>query len=145
MLVKDQTTQSANGIYVAASGAWARSLDADTWVELPAAYVFVETGTTNADNGYVCTVAAGGTLGTTAITWTQFSGSGQVIAGAGLTKTGNSIDAIGTANRITVLADSIDIASTYVGQTSITTLGTISAITITGGTIDGITFDMGTF
>jgi hypothetical protein len=201
ILVKDQTTQSANGIYVAAAGAWARSLDADTWTELPSAFVFVESGTTNADVGYVCTVDAGGTLGTTAITWTQFSGAGSILGGAGLTKTGNTIDVIGTANRILVNADNIDIAATYVGQTSITTLGTIitgvwngtaiavanggtgaatltgyvkgagtvpltavaaipntdisglgtmstqaaSAVAITGGTIDGVTLDCGTF
>jgi hypothetical protein len=135
ILVKDQTTQSANGIYVVASGAWARALDADTWNELVSAYVFVEQGTVNADNGYVCTVDQGGTLGTTNVTWTQFSGAGQITAGAGLTKTGNTIDAVGTANRITVLADSIDIAATYVGQSSITTLGTIATGTWNGATI----------
>jgi hypothetical protein len=201
VLVKDQTTQSANGIYVAASGAWTRATDADTWAELPSAYVFVEVGSTNADNGYLCTVDAGGTIGTTAVTWVQFSGAGQITAGNGLTKTGNQIDAVGTAGRISVAADSIDIDAAYVGQATITTLGTIatgtwnatiigvakggtgvgtltgyvkgagtanltasatipntdisglgtmstqaaSAVAITGGTIDGITFDCGTF
>ena len=135
VLVKDQTTQSANGIYVVASGAWARSLDADTWAELPAAYTFVETGTVNADNGFVCTVVAGGTLGTTAITWSQFSGAGNIIAGAGLTKTGNSIDVVGTAARIIANADNIDIDANYAGQASITTLGTIAAGTWAGTVI----------
>jgi hypothetical protein len=135
ILVKDQTTQSGNGIYVVASGAWARALDADTWNELVSAYTFVEQGTVNADNGYVCTVDQGGTLGTTNVTWTQFSGAGQITAGAGLTKTGNTIDAVGTANRILVNADNIDIAATYVGQTSITTLGTIATGTWNGATI----------
>jgi hypothetical protein len=145
VLLKDQTAPSSNGIYLASAGVWARALDADTWLDLPGAYTFIEEGTVNADTGWTCTVNQGGTIGTTAITWTQFSGAGQVVAGAGLTKTGNSIDAVGTANRISVLADSIDIASTYVGQSSITTLGTLNAVVITGGTIDGITFDMGTF
>lgn len=48
------------------------------------------------------------------------------VAGAGLTYTAGVVDVVGTANRITVNADSIDIAATYVGQTSITTLGTIA-------------------
>jgi hypothetical protein len=135
VLVKDQTTQPANGIYIVASGAWARALDADTWNELVSAYTFVEQGTVNADNGYVCTVDQGGTLGTTNVTWTQFSGAGQITAGAGLTKTGNTIDAVGTANRILVNADNIDIAGTYVGQSSITTLGTIATGTWNGTTI----------
>lgn len=126
ILVKNQATASQNGIYVAAAGAWNRSADANTWNELISAYVFVEEGTTNGDNGYLITVNAGGTLGVTDVTVVQFSGAGQITAGNGLVKTGNVLDVVGTANRITVNADSIDIASTYVGQTSITTLGTIS-------------------
>jgi hypothetical protein len=202
VLVKDQTTQSANGIYVAAAGAWARATDADVWAELPSAFVFVEGGTVNLDSGWLCTVDAGGTIGTTAVTWVQFSGAGQVIAGNGLTKTGNQLDVVGTASRISVAADSIDIDVGYVGQGSITTLGTVasgtwnattigvakggsgattftagylkasgtsafttsatipstditglgtmaaqnaSAVAISGGTIDGVTFDFGTF
>jgi hypothetical protein len=74
------------------------------------------------------------------------------VAGAGLTYTSGVVDVVGTANRITVNADSIDIASTYVGQTSITTLGTVTtgtwngsviadayindALTISGGTVN---------
>ena len=132
VLVKDQTTATQNGIYEvtnAGSGsvAWVltRALDANLWTELPGAYIFVEQGTVNADNGFLITVDAGGTFGTTNITITQFSGAGQITAGNGLTKSGNTIDVAGTANRITVTADAVDIASTYVGQTSITTLGTI--------------------
>jgi len=126
VLVKNQTTASANGIYVVAAGAWTRATDANSSGSLNGGtFVFVEQGTANADSGWVVTTDGAITIGTTAINWVQFSGAGQVIAGAGLTKTGNSIDVVGTANRITVNADSVDIASTYVGQTSITTLGTI--------------------
>lgn len=135
VLVKNQTTQAENGIYVVAAGAWARATDSDTWNELVSAYTFVESGTANADNGYVCTVDPGGTLGTTNVTWTQFSGAGQITAGAGLTKTGNTLDVVGTAARIVVNADSIDIDAGYVGQTSITTLGTIATGTWNGATI----------
>jgi hypothetical protein len=136
VLVKNQTTASANGIYVVAAGAWTRATDADSSAELHGGtFVFVEQGTANADSGWVVTTDGAITIGTTAINWVQFSGAGQVIAGAGLTKTGNSIDVVGTANRITVNADSIDIASTYVGQTSITTLGTIGTGTWQGTAI----------
>jgi hypothetical protein len=133
VLVKDQTTTNQNGIYVVATlgtganGTWTRATDQDTWAEVPSAYVWVEQGTVNADTGWTCTSDAGGTLGTTAITWTQFSGAGQITAGAGLAKTGNTLDVGGTANRITVAADTVDIAATYVGQASITTVGTIAA------------------
>ena len=126
VLVKDQTTASGNGIYVVASGAWTRATDMDSWAEVPGAFTFVEQGTVNADSGWVSTADQGGTLGTTGITFAQFSGAGQITAGAGLTKTGNTLDIGGTTNRIIVNTDSIDIASTYVGQSSITTLGTIA-------------------
>jgi len=49
------------------------------------------------------------------------------VAGDGLTFSSGVIDVVGTTNRITVNANDIDIASTYVGQTSITTLGTITS------------------
>jgi hypothetical protein len=98
-------------------------------------FTFVEQGTSNADSGWVLTNDGTITLGTTALTFGQFSGAGQIIAGTGLTKTGNTINAIGTADRITANTDSIDIASTYIGQTSITTLGTISSGTWSAATI----------
>jgi phage-related tail fiber protein len=126
VLVKNQTTTSENGIYIAAAGAWARSTDADIWGELVAAFTFVEEGTANADTGWVSTANAGGTIGVTAVAFTQFSGAGAYIAGTGLVLTGNTFDVVGTADRISVAADSIDIATTYTGQASITTLGTIA-------------------
>jgi len=137
VLVKNQSIQSENGIYVVGSGSWARATDADanTSEITGGTFMFVQEGTTNADTGWVCTNDGVVLVGTTALTFTQFSGAGQVIAGAGLTKTGNSIDVVGTANRITVNADSIDIASTYAGQSSITTLGTVTAGTWNASTL----------
>lgn len=134
VLVKNQTTGSQNGIYLASSGAWTRSADADSSTEVnPGMFTFIEEGTTNADSGWVLTTDGTVALGTTALTFSQFSGAGTVIAGNGLTKTGNTLDVGGTANRITVGATTVDIAATYVGQTSITTLGTITT-GVWGGT-----------
>jgi hypothetical protein len=136
VLVKDQSTASANGIYVVAASTWSRSTDADTDAEVHAGmFTFVEEGTTNADTGWVLSTNNPIVVGSTSLAFAQFSGTGQITAGAGLTKTGNTIDAVGTSNRITVNADSIDIASTYVGQTSITTLGTITTGTWNGTSI----------
>lgn len=128
VLVKNQSTGSQNGIYVVStSGAWSRATDADATGELTAgSFVFVEEGTDNADSGWVVTTDGTITIGTTAIAFAQFSGAGQITAGDGLTKTGNTLNVGGTTDRITVGADAVDIASTYVGQSSITTLGTIS-------------------
>ena len=133
VLVKNQTAGAQNGFYKVTtvgngSSNWVltRTPDADAASELTAgAFTFAEEGTANGDNGYVLSTNGAITLGTTAITFEQFSGAGQITAGNGLTKSGNTIDAVGTANRIAVAADTIDIASTYVGQTSLTTLGTI--------------------
>lgn len=70
----------------------------------------------------------------------EFSGSNAIqlhtgIAGDGLTFAAGVISAVGTADRISVSADAIDIASTYVGQTSITTLGTVTTGTWSANTI----------
>lgn len=147
VLVKDQTAALQNGIYTvtnvgSASTNWvltrATDFDQSPNGEIGGGdFVFVQEGTANADNGYVVTTNGTITVGTTSIDWAQFSGAGQITAGAGLTKTGNTIDVGGTANRITINADSVDIASTYVGQTSITTLGTVGTGAWQGTVIAG--------
>ena len=135
VLVKDQTTTANNGIYVAAAGTWSRATDADTWVELTSAFTFIEAGTNNADSGWVCTIDAGGTLGSTAVTWVQFSGAGQITAGLGLTKTGNTID-VGTASatRIVVNANDIDLATTGVSAATYQSITVDTYGRITAGT-----------
>lgn len=136
VLVKNQGTGSQNGIYVVAAGAWSRATDADVDAEVTSGmYTFVEDGTLNKGSGWVLTTNNPITVGTTTLTFAKFSSQGEILAGAGLTKTGNTIDVVGTSNRITVAADAIDIASTYVGQTSITTLGTITTGTWQGTAI----------
>jgi hypothetical protein len=94
VLVKNQSTGSENGIYVVkSSGAPDRSTDADAGSELTSNFaVFVEEGTVNADQGYTLTNNGSITIGTTALTFTQFTGLGQIIAGTGLDKTGNTLD-----------------------------------------------------
>lgn len=134
------TTQPANGIYTVSGNTTnltvARSTDADSNAEVTSGmYVFVSEGSTQADNGYVLITNDAITLNTTGLIFTQFSGAGQITAGNGLTKTGNTIDVVGTLNRISVVADSVDIDANYVGQTSITTLGTISSGTWSATTI----------
>lgn len=172
VLVKNQTTQSANGIYVASATAWARSADMDAWAEFPGAYTFIEQGTTQADSGWVCTSNQGGTLGTTAITWTQFSGAGTYNAGAGLTLTGSTFSITNTAvtagsygaaaqtlsatvntkGQLTALsAQAIAIANTQVSGLGTMSTQNAASVAITGGSItnlstfDGITIDGGTF
>jgi phage-related tail fiber protein len=113
VLVKNQTTGSENGIYVVAAGSWTRATDFDSNAEVTAgAFTFVEAGTVNGDSGFVLSTDNPITLGTTALTFVQFSGAGQITAGNGMTKTGNSLDIVtASAARIVVNADSIDLAT----------------------------------
>jgi hypothetical protein len=145
VLVKDQTTGLQNGFYkvttvgtVSENWVLTRTVDADEDSEItPGAFTFVEEGTVGGNNGYVCTNVGAITVGTTAITFVQFSGAGSVIAGDGLTKNGNTLDVVGTNDRISISADAVDISSNYVGQATITTLGTIGTGTWQGSVIDG--------
>ena len=114
VLVKDQTTQADNGIYTvttvgSASTNWVltRATDADnspTGEVTPGMFTFVEEGTVNADAGFVLTTDGAVTIDTTALTFVQFSGAGQIIAGNGLSKSGNtlSIDTAITVDKTTV-------------------------------------------
>lgn len=124
LLVKDSTTGTGagtwdNGIYVVSgigtSVVLTRTTDSDAWTDLVSAFVFIEEGTVNSDNGWVSTVNAGGTLGTTAVSWAQFSTAGTIQAGNGLTKTGNTLD-VGAGLGITVNADDVQINTAIVSR-----------------------------
>jgi hypothetical protein len=97
VLVKNQTLDENNGIYQCNAGAWNRTTDANTWDSLIGAFTFIEQGTTQADSGWVCSINSGGTLGTTPVTWVQFSAAGSYTAGTGLTLTGNEFSITNTA------------------------------------------------
>ena len=125
-LVKDQTAPADNGIYVVAAGAWARSADMNAWAKVPGAFAFIEQGTTQADTGWVCTSNAGGTLGTTAITFVQFAGAGSYTASTGLTLTGTAFS----------LTAPVTVA---LGGTNSTSAGIAAFNNITGYTASGAT------
>ena len=160
VLVKSQSTASQNGIYLASATAWARSPDADTWNELISAICFVETGSTLAGSAWYCTAQPGGTIGTTAVNWSNFSVAASYSAGTGLTlasnvfsitNTGVSAGAYGSASKtltatvnaqgqLTVLAASdIAIANTQVSGLGTMSTQAASSVAITGGAINGTT------
>jgi hypothetical protein len=160
VLVKSQSTNSQNGIYLASATAWSRSPDADTWNELVSAICFVEEGSTYAGTAWYCTAQAGGTIGTTAVVWSNFSVAASYTAGTGLTlaanqfsitNTGVTAGAYGSASKtltatvnaqgqLTVLADTnIAIANTQVSGLGTMSTQAASSVAITGGTIDGVT------
>jgi hypothetical protein len=102
LLVKDQTAGLQNGIYTvtntgsgSAPYVLTRATDANSSSNLVSGiFTFVERGTTNSGAGFVLTTPNPITVGTTALTFTQFSGAGEITAGAGLTKSGNTISLI---------------------------------------------------
>lgn len=99
ILIKDQAAGEFNGIYVvAASGAPARATDADSAAEVLQAAVWVQEGTVNGDTAWVNTTNAPITLNTTGLVFTQFNGIAALTAGAGLTKTGNTVDAVAASS-----------------------------------------------
>jgi hypothetical protein len=133
ILIKNQASGIENGVYIVeASGAPTR---ADDWLigyEAAGAFTFIEEGNTNADSGWVCTNDdATDTTGTHALTFSQFSGAGQITAGAGLTKSGNTIDVIAlSTGGLQTAADSVSIK---VDTTSTTTTEANAAVTGTNG------------
>ena len=118
ILLKDQTTASQNGIYVwtASGSALTRALDATTGVQLSGATTTVQRGTVNADRIYRCTADDPITVGTTNLPWVQVGagGGGEIVtAGAGLTKSGTTLD-VGAGTGITVGADTVSIDTSVV-------------------------------
>ena len=137
LLLVNQTNTLENGIYVYTDNGTTYSLsrpaDADQFGDLIGATVFVQEGNLYGSSAW--TQAEHYLTSFDNQEWVQFSGAAQITAGNGLVKDGNLIEVVGTADRITANADSIDIASTYVGQTSITTVGTITTGTWDASTI----------
>ncbi len=128
LLIKNEAAPANNGIYTVtqtgnATAAFilTRSTDMDIWAEVPSAFVFVEAGSTNADTGWVSTADASGTMGTTAITWVQFSAAGSYQAGTGLTLTGSTFSVNASQTQVT-----------SVGTLTGLTMGTNAAITLSG-------------
>ena len=152
VLIQNQAAALQNGIYVCTSigavGAAfvltrAGDMDGSPASEIPGAFVFVEEGTVNADNGFVCTTNAPVTMGTTAINFTQFSGAGQITAGAGLAKSGDTlsvnVDDVTTAisGDAVIVKTSANLTTPNIGVAngdSFTASGTVQGATVTDGT-----------
>ena len=148
VLLKDQSDATENGIYVVTtvgdgSSAYVltRGPDADTAAELTGGtFFFVEEGTANADNGYVATHNGTPTLGTTNITFSQFSGAGQISAGAALSKTGNTLDVEVDDSTIEVSGDALQVKASGIGtnqlaDTAVTAGKLATTLDLSGNTI----------
>ena len=139
ILVKDQTGDDApqNGIYiVAASGAPARASDMSAADEFSGSAVFVQQGTANADQGYVCTNNGNVVVGTTAIAFTQFTGLGQITAGSGLTKSNNTLNVSVDDSSIEISADALRVKAS--GITNDMLAGSVTNAKLQNSTISGV-------
>ena len=142
ILVKDQTTASANGIYTVttvgtgSNGTWTRASDFDSSAEaVPGSIVMVNEGTANGDKMFMLATNGPITLGTTSLVWSAYGTStGEIgVAGAGLTKTGTTYDVVaGSTGTLTVAADAVDVNTARVNRKWAGTIPTSSS------TVDGI-------
>lgn len=127
VLVKNQTDATQNGIYIVASGAWTRSTEADSWDELVGAVIFISSGTANAGSSWGALAQAGGTIGTTAINWTQSDATSSYVGSAGITVAGSTISL--TAGYVALLGGN----NTYAGVQSARTSGTAGGASLVPG------------
>ena len=138
VLVKNQTNSAENGIYQVNAGAWTYATGCTTWQQYVSALVFIEYGGQQGSAWY-CTAQPGGTLGTTAMTWSNFSAAANYTAGTGLTLSGFqfSITPVGTAGTYGSASAVPVFVTNASGQvTSVTNTNiAISGSQITSGTI----------
>lgn len=135
VLVQNEAAPANNGIYTVTqvgSGSLpyilTRTTDANIAADIPGAYVFTEAGTVNAGAGFVVATAGPFTMGTTAITFTQFSGAGEITAGTGLVKSGNTISINGP----------VSVANGGTGNSSLTAYAVMAAGTTSTGALQQV-------
>ena len=142
VLVKDQSTASQNGIYIVGSSP-ARSSDLAAGADAAGMFTFVEQGTVNADNGFVCTSNKGSAVtGTNNLTFAQFSGAGQITTADGLQKSGNTISVDLKANGGLVIESAeiaLDLAaSSITGTLPVTKLTSLTSTVTELNLLDGL-------
>lgn len=82
------TTEGTGGV----AAILTRAIEQNTTTEFKGAFVFIQGGTVNASTGWVCVNVGNITVGTTDVSFIQFSGAGEIIAGVALTKSGNTLN-----------------------------------------------------
>lgn len=136
VLVKNQAAALQNGLYrVTAAGGddspfiLTRRTDADSGTEFSAgSFVFIEQGTTNGSTGWVLSTSGAITIGTTALTFSQFSSAGVADAGNGLQKSGTTLSVkTVSSSRIAVSSDGVDLATSGVTATTDGVVFTVDA------------------
>lgn len=144
VLVKSQTDQTENGIYLCKSGSWVRADDMDASSEFSGAAVFVQEGTANADTGYVCSNDGDVTIGTDNITFVQFTGAGQLDGGNGIDITGSTVSVdLDSASGLAVSASGLKIDAA--GVTNAMLAGSIENAKLSNSSVSfgGVSLSLG--
>jgi hypothetical protein len=115
-LATGQATASQNGLWVVASGAWVRPTDFASGSTQQGSYVFIEAGTAYGSSGWFMSGGAAVTVDTSSQTWTQFSGAGEITAGTGLVKTGNTLSVVPDSTTSDIAASPGTAAAGSVGK-----------------------------
>lgn len=155
LLVKNQVNAVENGVYVvySTSAQTVRASDFAVGSAAGGTFTFVQSGSVNASLGWVCTSPTDAdTVGTDPVTWTQFTGLGHVVAGAGLTKNFNELNVAVDMNSIEIANNALRISSSITGtgltggsgsplqtlsdQSHVTSLGTIASGTWNATPVD---------
>lgn len=144
ILVKNQAAPAQNGIYLVASGSWTRAADMNAWAEVPGAAVFVEQGTANADKGFVCTSDQGGTLGSTAINFTQFTNVLYTADGQGIELVGNQFQLELDGSTLSKSATGLKVAALGITDSEIATAAAITRSKLASGTTNHVLINDGT-
>ena len=137
VLVKNQSTASQNGIYTASASAWSRASDADTWDEYVGAITFVESGG-QAGSAWYSSAQPGGTLGVTAINWSNFSVASVYTAGTGLTLSANEFRITNTAVTAAAYGSATQVGTFTVNAQGQLTLAGNTTVTPAVGSITGL-------
>ena len=144
VLVKNQSTASQNGLYLCKASTWERTDDLAAGVDAAGAFAFVEQGTVNADNAFVCTSDKGSAVvGTNNLVFTQFSGAGQITAGDGLDKSANTLSLDLKSNGGLVIESTelaLDLAaSSITGTLPVSKITSLTSTVTELNVLDGIT------
>jgi hypothetical protein len=137
VLVKNQTNSAENGIYTVSATAWTYSVGGDTWSEYVGAIIFISSGSLNGTAWY-CTAQPGGTLGVTAMNWSNFSVASTYTAGTGLTLTGTQFSITNTAVTAAAYGSATQVGTFTVNAQGQLTLAGNTTITPAVGSITGL-------
>lgn len=133
VLLAGQSTPTQNGIYVVQTIAWTRAADMDVASDAAGAFTFIEQGTVNAESGWVCSNSSPALVGVASLAFTQFSGAGEIIAGNGLAKSGNTLSVVAADASIVSNGSGVSVGTISDGQHGSRAGGTLHANVVAAG------------